>query len=289
MEAIADLLLLGIAVIAVIFASVTDIRKHEVPNWLNFSLLGIALAIRGIASLLLWEFSYFYWALIAVVIFYALGNIFYYGNILGGGDVKLLIALSAVFATKPYFVTSTMNEPFLLTFLINALLFGAIWAIIISIYYFFKIPKKEFRLEFKKLQKKIKLLRITCLIIALAILVLFFILDEYWFIIVSIVILLLPYLYSFIKVIEDKCLIKEVKAKDLREGDYILDSIKIKKIIIKKSIHGLSSKDISLLKRIKKKVLIKEGIVFVPLLLLALLASLFYGNILISLIYSIMG
>jgi Flp pilus assembly protein protease CpaA len=289
MEAIADLLLFGIALIAIIFASVTDIKKHEVPNWLNFSLLGIALAIRGIASILLWEFSYFYWALIAVVIFYALGNIFYYGNILGGGDVKLLIALSAVFATKPYFVTSAINEPFLLTFLINALLFGAIWAIIISIYYFFKIPKKEFSLEFKKLQKKIKLLRITCLILALVVLVLFFVFDEYLFILVSIVVLLLPYLYSFIKIIEDKCLIKEVKAKDLREGDYLLDSIKVKKIIIKKSIHGLSSKDISLLKRIKKKVLIKEGIVFVPLLLLALLASLFYGNILFSLLQGILS
>lgn len=286
---IADLLLLGIALIALIFASVTDIKKHEVPNWLNFALLGIALAIRGIAALLFSEFSYFYWALIAVVLFYALGNLFYYGNILGGGDVKLLVALSAVFATKPYFVTSAINEPFLLTFLVNALLFGAIWAIVVSVYYFFKIPKKTFNLEFKRLQKKIKLLRITCLILALVVLATFFVFDEYWFIIISIIILLLPYLYSFIKVIEDKCLVKKVNPQELREGDYILDSIKVGKIIIKKSIHGLNEKEIALLRKTKKKILIKEGIVFVPLLLLALLASLFLGNILFLIIQGILS
>ncbi len=234
MEEVVDLLLLGIAVLALIFASVTDIKKQEVPNWLHYSLLAAALAIRGIASLLFWELSYFYWALIAVAIFYILGEFFYYGKVFGGGDTGLFVALAAVFATRPYFVKTTiLGEPFLMTFLINAIFLGAIWSIFMIIYSFIKFkPKKKF---FKQIHKKL------------------------------------------------------VAPNKLAEGDSLTENIKIGKTIIKKSAYGLTKEQIKLLIKHKKKIWIMKAYVFVPVILLALVVSLFYGNLLFNLIYNLIG
>ena len=38
--------------IGLIFATITDIKKREVPDWLNYSLIAIGLGARGIYSLL---------------------------------------------------------------------------------------------------------------------------------------------------------------------------------------------------------------------------------------------
>jgi len=44
--------LFGIAFLWTLFAVVQDIRKREVSNWLNFSLLGIIIAYRAIYGIL---------------------------------------------------------------------------------------------------------------------------------------------------------------------------------------------------------------------------------------------
>jgi Flp pilus assembly protein protease CpaA len=290
MNVIADLLLIGIVFIALIFASITDIKKKEVPNWLNFSLLAIALAIRGIGALIFQDFSYFYWALIAVAIFYVLSNLFYYGKVFGGGDAKLFIALAAILATRPYFAElTTIGEPFLMTFVINSLFLGSIWGTIFSIFLFIKFPKKKFFRQIRNLNKKMRLLRISCLIFALISLVFVLILNKSILIIVSIIFLILPYLYSFLKVIENNYLIKLIAPQKLVEGDSLFNDIRIKNKIIKKSVDGLSIEQIKLLRKIKKKVLIREGIVFVPILLIALIVSLFCGNLLLLIIQGILS
>jgi len=57
----------------------------------------------------------------------------------------------------------------------------------------------------------------------------------------------------------------------LTEGDWIEQNVKIGKTTIKKSVHGLSLKEIKLLKKYKKSILIKEGIPFTPAFLITLM------------------
>ncbi len=293
MKEVADLLLLGIAIIFLIFASITDIKKKEVPNWLNFSLVAIALAIRGIGALIFKDFSYFYWALIAVAIFYVLGEIFFYNNIFGGGDAKLFVALAAVFATRPYFVNAIgfglgFKEPFLLTFMINALFLGSVWGVIVSIFIFIKMPRKKFFMQFNSINKKLKWARIISLVFALISIIFTFILNEAWFIIMGVMVLILPSIYSFLKVIENNQK-RLMNPKDLAEGDYLYENARIGKTIIKKSVHGLSKKQINLLRKVKKKVWVNPGLIFVPIILIALIISLFYGNLLFLIIQGILS
>ena len=74
--------------------------------------------------------------------------------------------------------------------------------------------------------------------------------------------------------------IKKIPANKLTEGDWIVKSVKIKNKIIKPSVHGLSKEEISFLKKAKKQVIVKYGLPFIPIFLLSVICSLFFGNLL---------
>jgi len=93
------------------------------------------------------------------------------------------------------------------------------------------------------------------------------------------IILIFPYLYIFVKAVENSCMIKLLAPKQLTEGDWLVKPVKIGKKIIKPKTEGLTVQDIAIIKKAKKKVLVKEGMPFVPVFLIAVLASLFFGDI----------
>jgi hypothetical protein len=90
------------------------------------------------------------------------------------------------------------------------------------------------------------------------------------------------YLFLYIKSVEKVCMQKYVKPSELTEGDWIVENIVIKKkVIASPKDLGVSKKQIEqLIKLYKegkvKKVLIKEGIPFVPSFLLGLVAAVVY-------------
>ncbi len=352
---ISDILLVSIAFIWLIAASLTDIKKREVPNWLSFSLIAIAFAIRSVAALisagtltnslvvialflLALSFMYFIikefklvfqfiFAIILIIIgyflinnleinylsfsilflgiFFILANLFYYTRIFGGGDAKLLMALSVVFATTPAFAKNiiqssiiNLNEPFLIIFLINIFALGALYGLVFSIFSSIK-NRKTFKKEFKKIIK-IKQIRsfilffwilsFLCLVFSFFSLTKTIEFFSYnWFLISFIIFLIFPFLYIFIKTAENLAMIRKVAPNKLTEGDWLLKSVKIKNKVIKPSVHGLTKKDIKLLKKRKKLVLIKYGLPFVPIFLFALIISLFVGDLLLLIIHLLFG
>lgn len=80
-----------IGTIACAVASFTDVRERRVPNWLTFPTFGLALilAITG-------GWQHFGIALLIAAGFLALGLALQSNGILGGGDVKLLIAIGVL-------------------------------------------------------------------------------------------------------------------------------------------------------------------------------------------------
>ena len=288
---ISDIILISAALIWLVAACITDLRKREVPNWLSFSLIGIALAIRGIASLLTGQLWYFLYALIALAIFFAIANAFYYGKVFGGGDAKLLMALAPALATTPLFARfflSSFPEPFLLTFVINMLVLGFIYGIVFSIIAAVK-NRKTVSVQFKKNNKKARWLRLCCWIAAaVALAAVFFTADilKPLILVLFVVLFIAPFLYTFIKAVEDSSLVKKIKPGQLAEGDWLVHSVRVKNKLIKPNVHGLSAAEISLLKKADKYVLIKAGLPFVPIFLAALICSLLLGDLLLLLILS---
>jgi len=280
---ISDIFLVVIAFLWLITASFIDIKKREIPNWLSFSLLAIAFALRLMVSISTGQWSYFLYALLAFVIFFLIANILYYTKSFGGGDAKLLMALAVVLATTPSFIQG--NEPFLLSFVINILVIGSVYSLIFSIFLAIK-NRKSFVFEFKRIHSETKKLRIFFYITSAICLVLSFMSS--WFVLLLLVFLIFPYLFFFAKAVEKSSMIRQVSAQDISEGDWLVHQVKINNKTIKPSVHGLSSDEIKFIRKANKKVPIKYGIPFVPVFLLALISSLLLGDLLIWIITRIL-
>jgi Flp pilus assembly protein protease CpaA len=256
--------LFGLALIWIVFATIQDLKKREVANWLNFSLIAFALAYRGFYASLHTDWSFFFYGLFGFAVFFVLAYAFYYGRVFAGGDAKLLMGIGAVLPFESYsgLLFNSLFFLFLLFFL------GAIYSLVFSVYLISR-NKGGFLDNFKRNSKENILLFILAI---LASLILFFFSSRfiYWPLI-ALLLLLLPLLYSYLKAIESACMINLVSPSKLTEGDWLERDIKIGGKWIHKSVHGLSFEEIKLLRKYKKKVWIKDGIPFVPAFLFAFL------------------
>lgn len=253
-------ILLIIAAIWLIAASFTDLKNREVANWLSFSLLAIALAIRTAESIIAWNIEPLINSLFGLFIFFIIANLLYYGKVFAGGDAKLLIALGAV-------IPGT-------AFLSNLLISGSIYGLAYTIGLGIIKPKAVWK-EIRKPKTNPAYLFLS-LAVLLAIGISFKIILLY---LLSSIGILLYGIHIFVKSVEKVCLIKRVSPKNLTEGDWLYKSIKVNGKTIKAGFQGLTKKEINILKRANKKVQVKYGIPFIPVFLIAFLITALWNNI----------
>ena len=257
--------LFGLGLVWMIFASIQDLRTSEIANWLNYSLIIFALGFRLFVGLFGGDWSFFYQGLIGFGIFFILGNLLYYGKMFAGGDAKLFYALGAIL---PIYSSFSANlEIFFLYFLLF-LISGFIYGFSFSLYFGFrnfKNLKKEFKNQFKK-NKKIIILGtfLGCIFLIGG----FYFSGFFWF---GLFLFFISYLYLFVKSVDESCMVKKVKPGKLTIGDWLYKDVKIGSKKIKATWNGLTKKDIVLLKKNKKDVLIRYGIRFAPVFLIAYL------------------
>ncbi|MBI2047178.1 prepilin peptidase [Candidatus Pacearchaeota archaeon] len=264
-EFLGEIFLFALAFIWLCVASLQDIKKREVANWLSFSLILFALAFRAFYALLNNNIWFLLNGLIGLAMFYVLANILYYGRLFAGGDAKLLIALGAVLPILDYFLA---NMAFLLVFIFLFLAAGSVYSLIYTVFLVSR-RKKEFAKEFGGQFRKNKMLFFVCFILAVLALISVSFLDERLFFIFPLLVFLIPFLYSYAKAVEEACMIKNVKTSELTIGDWLYKDAKAGRTIIKKDWQGLDEKQIKLLRRYKKNVMIKQGVPFVPSFLIA--------------------
>ena len=253
------LLVIGFA--AVFFAAVQDVRTREIANWLTFSLIAFVLAYRGFYSFFSGDFSFFLYGLGGVLLFTALGYLFYCLGVFAGGDAKLLFGLGGIFLYNS--LSDYIFYGFGFFFLLFSL--GVIYTLIYSAFFAGKnirAFKKAFLYEFKKGK--------VWIFLAFLFVVLFVFIDSS-FIRFSWIFLLLPLIYFYAKSIESSCMIKLTSPEKLTEGDWLVEDVKVGKKVILKTVHGLSYEDILFLRKNRKSVLIKSGVPFAPVFLIALI------------------
>ncbi len=284
-----DYILISVAFIWIIAAIISDLKTREIPNWLNYSLIAIAISLRTMQSITTKDLYYFVYTLIGLFIFLAISSLMYYTKQWGGGDAKLLTGLGAIFATYPQsllkFFDPNLNIPFLVSFFINLIVIGSIYGLIYAIALSIK-NKNDFLKELKKTPKKgQKFVIITSLILIIT----SFIFSDIRTVLIltTITYLILYYLIILIKVTEKVCLFKKIPPEKLTEGDWVTDSIYDgKKLIYSSKSPCVNKKQIKQIIELKnkkklKEITVKEGIPFTPSFLFALIISLIYGNIIL--------
>ncbi|PIN95327.1 hypothetical protein COU56_01995 [Candidatus Pacearchaeota archaeon CG10_big_fil_rev_8_21_14_0_10_31_9] len=252
----------------ILVAVYQDFKKKEIPNWVNFSLLIFALAFRLFYSIFSNDYSFILWGLAGFAVFFVLANLFYYSRLFAGGDAKLMMAIGAIIPfTNSWFDNLLIG----ILFVICLLSFGAVYGLIYSVSLAFG-NMSEFSREFRKRVYENK----QYILLDFLVLILFFVsgffLAESMLLLIGAIIFVLPFIYYYTKSVEQSCLVKYTSIDKLTVGDWLAKEIKIKNKTIKPSWEGLTESDISLIKKnYRKDVLIKQGIPFSPVFLMALL------------------
>ena len=262
--------------IGIIIASLQDLKRREVDNWLNLFLLVVSFIFIFYKVIFERDVTIIFQAGFALVIMFAFMNLFYHGRIFAGGDAKLLVAMTVFFVGVRFDITLINIGIFLLFLMFSGSIYGLAYSFVLYVKDYKKINK-----EIDRIVRGfgIRYLRVGvvafCVAIALAV---FF--DWLAFLFLSVFMFLLPVLYIFAKALENISMVRNISGKDLREGDWLVNDIKIKGEVIKSNWDGLSLEEIELLKN-KKKVKIKEGLPFVPAFLIAFLMYVFLKDWLI--------
>ena len=230
-------------------------------------------------------------SIIGLAIFFGIAYIMFYAGQWGGGDAKMLMGLGAMIGID----VGALSTQFLSGFLINALFVGAVYGLFWSFYLVMK-NKKKFWAEFTKaLSGKNAVKTKQLLLVSLALfLALFFIANSYYIkiFVLSLAFLALStfYLWIFVRTVEKTCMHKLVEPFKLTEGDWIVNNVYVKgKYITGPRDLGIGKSQIRKLTELYrkgkvKKILIKEGIPFVPSFLVVFIITLIFGNPLILLV-----
>jgi hypothetical protein len=295
-----DQILILIGAIGLIIGSITDFKKREVADWLNFSLIAAGLGIRLIYALLYGDWIQFGFGFAWFLIAFAFGSLMYYTGQWGGGDVKIIMGLGALtgFLSPEVFVTSSdmlqyvlpswmMPGTFMIHFMINSFLLGALYGIVMMIIQGF-VHHKQFVAESIAMKRYF----IWSLFGALAILVLGYVFlgitGQIVFVLQLLlwIIILSPFVLLATKVVEKACMIRMMAIKDLTEGEWIVDDVMVdgKRICGPKDL-GIHKEAIVELLKLEKKgkiseVKVKIGIPFVPAFFLAYFVTFAVGNVL---------
>ncbi|MBU0929941.1 MAG: A24 family peptidase [Nanoarchaeota archaeon] len=286
-----DYFLILIALVYLIIATIFDIKTKEVPDWLSFSLIAIALFSNLLYSLVSSEFNYIIYSLSGLLISFLFGSLMYYSRQWGGGDTKLLIGLCTLLPRYPEKLLSyfnpNLNLPFLFILLLNILIIGGLYGLFMSILLAIK-NRNKFIKEFSSLFRKYKSSLFLVLIINIILIIVSYFLGIFiimlpLFLLVWIIILS----YIFIKSVENSSMYKMFDVNKLVEGDWVVGNVKSKnKIIYKQKLLGVTEKDINILKKYRiKKVLVKDGLPFVPAFLIGFVITLIYGNLFLVFIF----
>lgn len=258
--------LAGVLALWLIFGSIQDMRVREIANWVTLSLIGIGLAARLFVSLESGNWDFFLIGVTMTFLFTAISFALYYSKVFAGGDAKLLMGLGAFIPGTNYSQTVFNGVSAVLALLI----IGAIYSFVYSIRIAWKHPS-QFR---KELAKRKKWYHFIVPFVALMIVALVIVSDPVLNLLGGLIafsLILYPYLMAV-----DKCMVRLYSPHELAVGDWIQEDVVVGGKRINATVHGLSEKEIALLIKARKKVLVKEGIPFVPVFLITYLLMVFF-------------
>lgn len=252
--------------IGILIASLQDLKRREVDNFVNFSLLIFGIGYWIFYAVFMKEYSLFLNLFLVLVVVFLVENLFYYSKVFAGGDSKLLLGLTGLFVASSL-LGSMINIG---VYVLLLMLVGSFYGLIYGSILFFSRFKKTKKVFVNYLNS-----RHTKFFIFLG--MIFFVASyfQFLFFILGLMIILYPFLYAFAKSVEDCCMIKEVSVKDLTEGDWLNEVVKYKGKKIEPYWEGLTKEQVKFLKGYKKKVEIKQGIPFVPAFLFAFILYVF--------------
>ena len=153
---------------AILVASYTDIRKREVADYLSYGLIGFGFAANLMAAIAFSDYSFIIESIAGFLAMLAIALLMYYTGQWGGGDSKLLMGMGALIGIP---VSSSVPfiqlQSFLISFWLNLLIAGVVYALAWSMYVAIRNRKKFINEMKHELDRKAKLRRLALIAAAL--------------------------------------------------------------------------------------------------------------------------
>lgn len=259
-----------------VVGTITDIKKREFPDYLSGLYVISAVAIRAVWALVTKDAMIVLPSIFFGLVVFLFSYLMYKLRMWGGGDVKLL--------TGTVIALTGFNDKylFILFYMINFFVVGALYGIAMSLLYALKNPEAVK----KDIINKTNFLKILISLISSAI-ILFTIKTQ----IAKIVAVMLPLtilLDIVLRAVEKNCFVKKIAVSKLTEGDWVITRLK--------GIYE-PERDIcvneKIIKEFKKRgfktVIVKEGIPYIPSFLIAFILTLINKEIVFVYLMKIMG
>jgi Flp pilus assembly protein protease CpaA len=269
-----ELLLLAIALTGSLAAGIYDLKTSNIPDSLCIAMIIAGLIIHSFYGLTTGDFSNLINSLMFGGLFLAFGLLMYFTGQWGGGDGELLVALGILLpnlsTTKTYF-------PFAASFFVNTFFIGAAYSLIYSMILVYK--NTDVRKGFFKSLMEPLMLGAMILFITLSMVSFFYskIFSAIFFLSFIIVIF-----WRFARSIE-KGFFKRVPVSKLKVDDMLGEDIPRLRLY-KKLIKGLTKEQIKKIRKIKRYVVIREGIRYGLVFFLTLVFTLLWGDFFLLLV-----
>jgi Flp pilus assembly protein protease CpaA len=266
-----QLFLLGITTLAILIATISDIKTFEIPDSISYFLIIFGISAQVLLATTSKSFDPISALGTSLILALLIATLLFVSGQWGGGDAKLLIGVAAML---PTYYTTTI--PFILTFTVNLFLLGGIYSILIMTY-----------LTVKNWNRLIKIAPIikNLLMISLIALIISVIIRHPLLFILPIFAIAISLIYLAI-IIQKHLFIKKIKPSQLTEGDWLTKDLKIgNKLIYKVRKTGVFEEDIKKIqKEYKKLIEVKTGIAFGPSFLFSIIVSGYFGDIIFKII-----
>jgi Flp pilus assembly protein protease CpaA len=273
-----------IALAALVGASVTDMKTREVPDWISYGLIAGALGLRFLFSLHSFNFDFIVEGTFGFIVFLALGYIMYYTGQWGGGDSKLLMGIGAIFGLSLPITTLPLIVVFVINFLLAGAVYGVGWIGVLCVVHIRGVEREATRLFRKMVHVHHILGALTFVFVVLAMLVSAPFMIRLGFLGGAVLPLISFYLWILVHSVEREALYKRVHPNKLTVGDWLAHPVVVdgKTVASERDLGMTMRKRARLIELYKKKkiskVVVKNGIPFVPSFLIGYAITLVFGN-----------
>lgn len=264
-----------------------DIKTHEVPDYLTYTLVAAGICFAAVSSLVARDLTVV-WSVLGALIGFGIGALLYYTGQWGGGDAKLLMGVGAILGFNATWFAriaegAVIPMPAFVWFLAFTLVGGAAYGIVWMLVILARNPRVFWKAYIERLRSlqwpRAVVLGASAVLIALSAYVAYrfsVVLAVPVFVLAALVYCAF-YFTVAVQVVEVALMRKRVKPKALTEGDWVIGGLRVgRSQIIPTGTVSVSLKQIALARKKAPRttVTIKTGIPFVPSFLIAYVALL---------------
>ncbi len=272
----------SIALAGSAIAGAWDLRTTEIPDIIPHAMIVIALAFWGIQSFLVQDYWLVGQSLLVGLGLLGMGFLMYFTGQWGGGDAKILAAIGFLLPAN-IFNTTQLLLPFPLSYTVNVFLLGAVYMIVYAVVFSF-INRKIIHDFLANVKSSIKSMSLMFAVLLASATFLTYAINSRFGIpieapyllntslTVSSLAVALMLVWKFVLSVEKVGFRRKIPVGKLREGDVLMDS---------KLWEGITKENISRIKKSgKRHVVIKDGVRFGPVFPIALLFTVYAGDLL---------